>query len=286
MPLTASSIYGTFAANPVTDAHGVVYLQDLRRTSSRSTRTAGTACGRAPTTRRTSGPMASSCRTASSTERPLRSRSRSTPRPGASCGGTPGWSRPPARRGAASWRAASASTSSRRSRRARLPVDRRAAGRRHRLRARRQDRADDLVLRHGHRPGRRQDHRGRRLEPARDRPRRDRLPRDREHVPAGDRGPEDAGPAAVRRQHASRSTARPASSSGSSRRSRTTSTTGICSSRRSTRRAAAATSCSRPGRWATSTRMDPGTGKLIWKTKVGVHNGHDHDGAARDAPRS
>ena len=29
MPLTASSIYGTFAANPVTDAHGVVYLQDL-----------------------------------------------------------------------------------------------------------------------------------------------------------------------------------------------------------------------------------------------------------------
>jgi outer membrane protein assembly factor BamB len=30
MPLTASSIYGTFAANPVTDAHGVVYLQDLQ----------------------------------------------------------------------------------------------------------------------------------------------------------------------------------------------------------------------------------------------------------------
>jgi outer membrane protein assembly factor BamB/mono/diheme cytochrome c family protein len=29
MPLTASSVYGTFAANPVTDAHGVVYLQDL-----------------------------------------------------------------------------------------------------------------------------------------------------------------------------------------------------------------------------------------------------------------
>ena len=29
MPLTASSIYGTFAANPVTDTHGVVYLQDL-----------------------------------------------------------------------------------------------------------------------------------------------------------------------------------------------------------------------------------------------------------------
>jgi outer membrane protein assembly factor BamB len=29
MPLTASSIYGTFAANPVTDARGVVYLQDL-----------------------------------------------------------------------------------------------------------------------------------------------------------------------------------------------------------------------------------------------------------------
>jgi outer membrane protein assembly factor BamB len=29
MPLTASSTYGTFAANPVTDAHGVVYLQDL-----------------------------------------------------------------------------------------------------------------------------------------------------------------------------------------------------------------------------------------------------------------
>jgi outer membrane protein assembly factor BamB len=29
MPLTASSIYGTFAANPVTDASGVVYLQDL-----------------------------------------------------------------------------------------------------------------------------------------------------------------------------------------------------------------------------------------------------------------
>jgi outer membrane protein assembly factor BamB len=29
MPLTASSIYGTFAANPVTDAAGVVYLQDL-----------------------------------------------------------------------------------------------------------------------------------------------------------------------------------------------------------------------------------------------------------------
>ena len=29
MPLTASSIYGTFAANPVTDANGVVYLQDL-----------------------------------------------------------------------------------------------------------------------------------------------------------------------------------------------------------------------------------------------------------------
>jgi outer membrane protein assembly factor BamB len=29
MPLTASSIYGTFAANPVTDGHGVVYLQDL-----------------------------------------------------------------------------------------------------------------------------------------------------------------------------------------------------------------------------------------------------------------
>src|SRR6185503_17915412 len=30
MPLTASSIYGTFAANPVTDANGVVYLQDLQ----------------------------------------------------------------------------------------------------------------------------------------------------------------------------------------------------------------------------------------------------------------
>ena len=30
MPLTASSIYGTFAANPVTDSHGVVYLQDLQ----------------------------------------------------------------------------------------------------------------------------------------------------------------------------------------------------------------------------------------------------------------
>ena len=29
MRLTASSVYGTFAANPVTDAHGVVYLQDL-----------------------------------------------------------------------------------------------------------------------------------------------------------------------------------------------------------------------------------------------------------------
>jgi len=29
MPLTASSIYGTFAANPVTNANGVVYLQDL-----------------------------------------------------------------------------------------------------------------------------------------------------------------------------------------------------------------------------------------------------------------
>jgi len=29
MPLTASSIYGTFAANPVTDSSGVVYLQDL-----------------------------------------------------------------------------------------------------------------------------------------------------------------------------------------------------------------------------------------------------------------
>ena len=29
MPLTASSIYGTFAANPVTDANDVVYLQDL-----------------------------------------------------------------------------------------------------------------------------------------------------------------------------------------------------------------------------------------------------------------
>jgi outer membrane protein assembly factor BamB len=29
MPLTASSIYGTFAANPVTDRTGVVYLQDL-----------------------------------------------------------------------------------------------------------------------------------------------------------------------------------------------------------------------------------------------------------------
>jgi outer membrane protein assembly factor BamB len=29
MPLTASSIYGTFAANPVTDGDGVVYLQDL-----------------------------------------------------------------------------------------------------------------------------------------------------------------------------------------------------------------------------------------------------------------
>jgi outer membrane protein assembly factor BamB len=30
MPLTASSIYGTFAANPVTDSHGLVYLQDLQ----------------------------------------------------------------------------------------------------------------------------------------------------------------------------------------------------------------------------------------------------------------
>src|SRR4051794_2896439 len=29
MPLTASSIYGTFAANPVTDSRGVAYLQDL-----------------------------------------------------------------------------------------------------------------------------------------------------------------------------------------------------------------------------------------------------------------
>jgi outer membrane protein assembly factor BamB len=29
MPLTASSIYGTFAANPVSDRNGVVYLQDL-----------------------------------------------------------------------------------------------------------------------------------------------------------------------------------------------------------------------------------------------------------------
>jgi len=29
MPLTASSVYGTFAANPVTDAGGTVYLQDL-----------------------------------------------------------------------------------------------------------------------------------------------------------------------------------------------------------------------------------------------------------------
>jgi outer membrane protein assembly factor BamB len=30
MPLTASSIYGTYAANPVTDDNGVVYLQDLQ----------------------------------------------------------------------------------------------------------------------------------------------------------------------------------------------------------------------------------------------------------------
>jgi outer membrane protein assembly factor BamB len=29
MPLTASSTYGTYAANPVTDEHGTVYLQDL-----------------------------------------------------------------------------------------------------------------------------------------------------------------------------------------------------------------------------------------------------------------
>jgi hypothetical protein len=29
MPLTAGSVYGTFAANPVTDDNGVVYLQDL-----------------------------------------------------------------------------------------------------------------------------------------------------------------------------------------------------------------------------------------------------------------
>jgi outer membrane protein assembly factor BamB len=29
LPLTASSVYGTFAANPVTDSNGVVYLQDL-----------------------------------------------------------------------------------------------------------------------------------------------------------------------------------------------------------------------------------------------------------------
>ena len=29
MPLTASSVYGTFAANPVTDSDGLVYLQDL-----------------------------------------------------------------------------------------------------------------------------------------------------------------------------------------------------------------------------------------------------------------
>jgi outer membrane protein assembly factor BamB len=29
MPLTGSSIYGTFAANPVSDDNGVVYLQDL-----------------------------------------------------------------------------------------------------------------------------------------------------------------------------------------------------------------------------------------------------------------
>jgi hypothetical protein len=31
MPLTASSIYGTFAANPVTDSPGVAYVQDPGR---------------------------------------------------------------------------------------------------------------------------------------------------------------------------------------------------------------------------------------------------------------
>src|SRR4051812_20647491 len=50
--------------------------------------------------------------------------------------------------------------------RPRLPVDRGAARWRHRLRARRQDRPDDLVVRHGARPSGRQGHRRRRLEPA------------------------------------------------------------------------------------------------------------------------
>ena len=58
MPLTASSIYGTFAANPVTDAHGVVYLQDLSSNVFAVDLHPGTGCGRAGTTRRTSGPMA------------------------------------------------------------------------------------------------------------------------------------------------------------------------------------------------------------------------------------
>ena len=60
MPLTASSIYGTFAANPVTSAHGVGLpagsrLERLRgRPEDRAT-----SSGRAPTTRRTSARTAS-----------------------------------------------------------------------------------------------------------------------------------------------------------------------------------------------------------------------------------
>ena len=116
------------------------------------------------------------------------SRSRSTRRRARSCGGTRRSSRRRRRRAAASSRAASASTSSRRSRTGRVYLSTAAllgGGMAYALDA--ETGQDALVVRHRHRPGRREDHRRRRLEPAGDRPRRDRLPRHREHVPAGTR---------------------------------------------------------------------------------------------------
>ena len=155
MPLTASSIYGTFAANPVTDAHGVVYLQDLQSNVFAVDRDSGRRLWTRRYDSQDIGPngvvvsdgvvygataafaFALDARTGLRTvaehragpgrpqEGRRRARERLRHRHPAAGRGTGGCTCRPVR-------------------------DR--AGPRHRLRARRQDRPDDLVVRHGDRP--------------------------------------------------------------------------------------------------------------------------------------
>ena len=279
MPLTASSIYGTFAANPVTDSHGVVYLQDLQS----NVFAVDLGSGRRLWSRRydsqdigPNGVVVSDGVVYGATAAFAFALDAQT--------GRELWRNtglvPPARKKAGGELASGFG----------IDIQPQVANGRVYL-------STGALLGGGiayaldAKTGRtiwsfdtvtdpigRQGHRGRRLEPAGDRPGRDRLPRDREHVPTGDRRPEDAGPAAVRRQHrGARRQDRQAQVvlPGRPERLPRLGPAALADLHRS---AAGATFCSRPARWATSTPWTRATGKLIWKTKVGVHNGHDDDG--------